>query len=93
MSATVLRKKRRRDSSPFADNYELEKIKDNIINGKPLNYMALSTKELQNKLNDMYQDGDVSEETYNFLSDVIDDSKIILKYEERDITEQEEEID
>lgn len=81
----VFRSKRQRLGAKgdklYNDEEFLEKIKHDIVTGESINYMGLTNNELKNMLDEIYENGEVSEKTYEELEEIISESEKILKYQ------------
>ena len=57
-----------------------EKIKYDIIHGKTMDYMHLSKTDLEDLLDNLYQEDEVSDETLAYLENIISDYDKIIKH-------------
>ena len=81
---SIIVKNRRRFSKyeykPSSDDKVLEKIKYDIIHGKTMDFMHLSKTDLEDLLDRLYQEDEVSDETLAYLENIISDYDKNIKY-------------
>ncbi len=79
LTSLTVKNRHRHRSEIKTEDKTLEKIKHDIIHGKTMDYMKLSRSDLETMLEENYRDGEVSEETLDYLEKLIRDSDKIVK--------------
>jgi hypothetical protein len=64
----ILKSNRQRMEKPFNHDEDIKKIREKIIHGNLSEDELLSQKEIGDMLETSYQNGEISEETYNIIN-------------------------